>query len=69
MQLDPADRAVLAADLQESLAQPDNASPEETDAAWLAEAERRSAELPSGQVRAVPWDEVRAGIDAILSGY
>lgn len=67
MQLDAADRAILAADLQDSLDHPETASQEEIDSAWLAEAERRSDDLHSGRVRAVPWDEVKARIEAILA--
>ena len=29
---------------------------------WLAEIQRRSAEYDAGQVRAIPWDEVKADL-------
>lgn len=64
MQLDPADRAVLVADLQDSLEQPETAPQEEIDAAWLTEIRRRSDDLRSGRVQGRSWDEVMAGIEA-----
>lgn len=30
------------------------------EAAWVAEIERRAADLESGAVRGIPWEEVRA---------
>jgi putative addiction module component (TIGR02574 family) len=29
---------------------------------WLAELERRSAEIDSGTVKLIPWEEVRTGV-------
>ena len=51
------DRATLAGLLIESLE-----SEYETgvDEAWAAEIERRIAELESGRVKSIPWEEVRA---------
>jgi len=57
LDLDERDRATLAGLLIESLeAEPD----EELEAAWRAEIERRVAELESGEVTAVPWEDVKA---------
>lgn len=55
--LPDSDRALLAGHLIESLdAEPD----EEVEQAWLAEVERRVAELDSGSVQTVSWEEVKA---------
>ncbi len=54
--LPEADRARLLDELSASL------SPEETSAvegAWLAEIRRRSQEFDAGQVRPIPWEEVK----------
>ncbi len=57
LDLDERDRATLAGLLIESLEEePD----EDLEAAWRAEIERRVAELESGEVKAVPWEEVKA---------
>lgn len=56
LDLDERDRATLAGLLIESLEEePD----EGLEAVWRAEVERRLAQLESGQVRAVPWEEVK----------
>jgi len=57
MRLDPKERATLMRLLVDSL---DGESEEGAEAAWKAEIERRIAELDSGQVEAVPWEELRA---------
>ena len=50
------DRATLAGLLIESLeGEPDPG----VEAAWAAEIERRVAELDSGAVKTIPWEEVR----------
>lgn len=49
------DRAEVASRVLESLEVPDA----EDDAAWVAELERRGAELESGAVEGVPWEAVR----------
>jgi len=56
LELDEHDRAELAALLLDSL---EEQAGEETDAAWIAEIERRGAEMESGAVQGVPWEEVR----------
>jgi putative addiction module component (TIGR02574 family) len=55
-ELSERDRATLAGLLIESL----EAEPEpDVEAAWSAEIERRVADIDSGNVKTVPWDEVR----------
>jgi putative addiction module component (TIGR02574 family) len=56
LQLDERDRAEVAAALFDSLGAVD---PEE-EATFAAELERRAAELDSGAVKGIPWEEVRA---------
>ncbi|PYU88400.1 MAG: addiction module antitoxin RelB [Acidobacteria bacterium] len=51
MRLDPAERATLMRLLIDTL---------DAEDAWRAEVERRIAELDSGAVEAVPWEELRA---------
>ena len=50
------DRGELTAMLLESL---EEALDPERDAAWVAELERRNADLESGAVQGIPWEEVR----------
>ncbi len=57
MRLDPAERATLMRLLIDTL---DDESEEGAEDAWHAEVERRIAELDSGAVEAVPWEELRA---------
>ena len=57
MRLDPKERATLMRLLVDSL---DAESEEGVEEAWRAEIERRITELDSGQVQAVPWEELRA---------
>lgn len=55
-ELSERDRAALAGLLIESL----EAEPEpDVEAAWLAEIERRVAELDAGTVKTIPWEDVR----------
>ncbi len=55
-ELSERDRATLAGLLIESL----EAEPEpDVEAAWSAEIERRLADIDSGNVKTVSWDEVR----------
>jgi putative addiction module component (TIGR02574 family) len=50
------DRATLAGLLIESLeAEPDP----DVEAAWSAEIQRRVAEIEAGNVKTIPWEEVR----------
>lgn len=55
-QLSVADRLRLIDDLAATV--PDD-EPLSLSPAWLAEIERRSAEIESGAVSTVPWEEVR----------
>ena len=59
MRLGPQDRAELAGLLIESL---DPESDEGVEQAWLAEVDRRTAELDSGGVQTIPWEELRARV-------
>ena len=52
-----ADRARLITSLIASL---DSADEGDVEAAWVEEVERRIAELDSGAVEAIPWEEVKA---------
>ena len=54
--LSEADRAALAGLLIESLeGEPDP----DVEAAWAAEIERRVADMESGKVQGIPWEQVR----------
>lgn len=57
MRLDPKEREALMRLLIDTL---DSASDEGVDDAWRVEIERRMAELDSGAVEPVPWEELRA---------
>ena len=57
MRLAPEERATLMRLLIDTL---DTESEEGAEDAWRAEVERRIAELDSGAVEAVPWEELRA---------
>lgn len=57
MRLEPQERAALTGLLIESL-EPD--SEEGVEQAWVAEIERRMAEVDSGAVQTIPWEELRA---------
>jgi putative addiction module component (TIGR02574 family) len=58
------DRAELAALLLESIeGEPD----EGVEAAWAEEVERRVRQIESGEVRTIPWEEVRAKLHARLN--
>ena len=56
MRLDPQERATLMRLLIETL---DAETEEGVEDAWRIEIERRMAELDSGAVEAVPWEELR----------
>lgn len=57
MRLDPEERATLVRLLIEAF---DAEAEEGVEEAWRVEIERRMAELDSGAVETVPWEEVRA---------
>lgn len=65
MKLDPDERAALTGLLIESL-EPE--TEEGVESAWIAEIERRMAELDSGSVQTIPWEEVRARLFGGSSG-
>ena len=57
MRLEPQERATLMRLLIEAL---DVDTGEGVEDAWRVEIERRVAELDSGSVETIPWEEVRA---------
>jgi putative addiction module component (TIGR02574 family) len=62
-ELPEADRAELAGRLLETL----HGEPEEdVEAAWAEEVERRIRQVESGEVKTIPWEEVRAKLYARL---
>ena len=61
MDLDDQERVELVGLLLESLELEDE---DGVDAAWLSAIEERIAKLDSGQVRTVPWSEVRTRVFA-----
>lgn len=62
-ELPEADRAELAGRLLETLhGEPD----EDVEAAWAEEVERRIRQIDSGEVKTIPWEEVRAKLYARL---
>ncbi len=63
LSLSDEERAALASSLLESL---DAAVDEDVENAWQQEISRRIADLDSGKVKTVPWDEVRARISRRL---
>jgi putative addiction module component (TIGR02574 family) len=68
LRLPAEDRARLAEVLLASLDTEDAASVSEFDAAWLAECERRLAEMRAGTVAGIPADEVFSSISRRLRG-
>ena len=56
LQLPDKERADLAVSLIESLDRPFDS---DVQAAWAEEIQRRIADLNSGAVKAIPWDEAR----------
>lgn len=64
LKLPAEERAALAAKLVTSL---ETAEPsEEVERAWSEELERRIADVDAGSAQLVPWEEVRARIQARL---
>lgn len=62
--LPESDRAELAGRLLQSLhGEPD----EDVEAAWAEEIERRVRQIDSGEVKTIPWAEVRAKLYARLN--
>ena len=56
LELSRAERAEIAAILADSVG--DDATPEDIDAAWLAEAKRRLAAYDRGETKAVDFDDM-----------
>lgn len=64
----PADRrAAFAADLLASLDRDEHDAPDEVQAAWAAELDRRARRAISGEDPGRPWPEVRERIRSKLS--
>lgn len=63
-QLPEEDRVELAGRLLESL---DGEPAEGVEAAWAEEVERRVRQIDSGEVKTIPWEEVRAHLHARLN--
>ena len=63
LKLPLAERASLAAEVLASI---DGAADADAEEAWLAEIERRGRRVLSGESKGVPWEEVRARIEAQL---
>ena len=61
LKLSDSERATLVGLLIESLEATETEDPE-VEAAWASEAERRWQEIESGQVKTIPWEEVRADL-------
>lgn len=53
------EKATLVGLLIESLEDTEEVDPD-VEAAWAVEAERRWREIESGEVKTIPWEEVRA---------
>jgi len=63
-ELPESDRAELAGRLLETLhGEPD----EDVEAAWAEEIERRVRQIDAGEVKTIPWEEVRAKLYARLN--
>jgi len=60
LELSDSERATLVGLLIESLEAGE--SDADVEAAWAAEAERRWQEIESGEVKTIPWEEVRTNL-------
>lgn len=60
-------RAAVAAELIRSLDEPEE-PPEEVEAAWADEIQRRLADVDAGRVKPIPWSEARLRILAAARG-
>ena len=63
LQLPANERLALASELLESVEGPENS---EWAAAWAAELDRRVKELENGTAKTIPWEQVKAEIQARL---
>lgn len=66
LSLPPKERAALAHELIASLDDGEAEDPKEVEKAWAKEIERRIADVDSGSVTPVPWEEARARIQQNL---
>jgi putative addiction module component (TIGR02574 family) len=64
LDLPDAERAELAAILTDSIG--DGAPDVEIEAAWIAEAKRRLADIRSGKSETVAWEDVERELDEII---
>ncbi len=64
LHLPPRERELLVEQLMESLFPEKQFATEEIEHAWLAELQRRSAEIDAGTAELVDWSEVRSRIAA-----
>ena len=64
LKLPDAERAELAAILADSIG--DGASEAELQAAWVAEAKRRLADIRSGRSQSIPWEQVQRKLRSLL---
>jgi len=60
------ERAHVAAELLASLDEGASEDPEEIEAAWAAEIERRARRVMAGESDGVAWENVRARADAAI---
>ena len=60
------ERADLAAELLASLDDAAAEDPEEVEAAWAAEIERRARRVMTGETAGIPWEDVRRRAEAEL---
>jgi putative addiction module component (TIGR02574 family) len=63
LQLPADERLALASELLESVEGPENSA---WAAAWAAELDRRVRELENGTAKTIPWEQVKAEIQARL---
>jgi putative addiction module component (TIGR02574 family) len=63
LQLPAEERLALASELLESIEGPENS---EWSAAWAAELDRRVRDLENGSAKTIPWEQVKAEIQARL---
>ena len=65
LRLSPDARAQLAAELLASL---DGPTDPDAEMAWLAEIERRVADLEAGRTKLEPWEDVKRRIEKTILG-
>jgi putative addiction module component (TIGR02574 family) len=60
------ERADVAAELLASLDEAGAEDPAQVEAAWAAEIERRARRVMAGESQGIPWEDVRARVEAEL---